>query len=62
MSNADKIRSMSNEELADLINHCHAFECNKCMFRNKDNICVINSYDEVNKNKLALDWLQEDCV
>ena len=60
MTNAERIRCMTDEELAEMINRCDVFNCKECMFRNNEGVCVVNSYDKVNKNGLALMWLKEE--
>ena len=43
MTNADRIRSMSDEELADLMdNSVDYFDCDNCEFRNDDVMCGTN--------------------
>lgn len=42
-TNADRIRSMTDEELADLMdNSVDYFDCDNCEFRNDDVMCGTN--------------------
>lgn len=61
MTNGDKIRSMTDEELAvKVVNCCNEQSCLTCFFRYKGKeteakICCVNSSDE-----LALEWLRKE--
>lgn len=67
MTNADKIRAMSDGELAKLINACDNYNCNDCPYNHGRIVsfhCIRNSAqinpDESIDNSETLEWLKQE--
>lgn len=56
-TNADRIRAMRDEELAEFIDKVHAYPCEVCC--NNLNVCRRNNAIEPVCKRHYLDWLQQ---
>lgn len=57
MTNYDRIKSMSVEEMAAFINHCENVPCQCCNY--KGNLCGDGTDTEMCKNEIS-EWLNSE--
>lgn len=58
MTNADRIRSMTDEELAELIGD--TIDCGFCKDMANYDVCPVSADNDRNCYKYWLDWLQQE--
>lgn len=61
MTNAEWIRSMTNEELARIVvNTCSTFNCCECPLSDASIGCVSNAKYDTGNDLKALEWLESE--